>query len=266
MRKIYALLRARWIVASSYRMNMIMSLGGLVLTVIPVFFVSQALQPVMADKIRFEGTQYFGFLLVGMATMGIIGEAVTALPSAISGGIGNGTLEALLSTPTRLSVLLIGLSSYSIVWRLLRTIFMLGIGVALGASIAWSHVPSALLVLTLVILSYVPFGIFASALIVAFRTAGPLSALVLVPSSLLGGVYYPTHVIPSWIERVSDAVPLTYGLRALRRVLLEGVALRDVWSDLAVVVAMTAVLLAASLYVFSWALRYARRAGTLAHY
>jgi ABC-2 type transport system permease protein len=266
LRKILALIKARWLVASSYRMDMLMSVGGLLLTVIPVFFISKALQPIMAEKIQYEGSQYFAFLLVGMISMSFIAEACNALPSAINVGIGNGTLEALLSTPTRLPVLLTGISAYSFAWTALRSSLMLIVGGILGASVVWERVPAALFVLALVILSYLPFGIIAASLVVAFRATGPLTPAVLLVSSLLGGVYWPTHVIPSWIEKVSDAVPLTYGLRALRRVLLEGLPIAAVWADLSVVVAITAVLLTVSLYVFSRALKYARQTGTLAHY
>ena len=266
MRKAIALIRARWLVASSYRANIVMSFGSLVLSVIPLFFVADALQPTMADKIQYEGGQFFAFLLVGMVAMNFVTDAVTSLPGALGSGISTGTLESLLATPTRLPVLLVGLSGYPVVWTGLRGLVLLIIGGYLGATIAWTQVPAALLVLTLVILSYVPFGVISAALILAFRTQGPLGSIVLMSSTFLGGVYYPTHVIPSWIEKVSAAVPLTYGLRALRQVLLEGMSLRQVWGDLAVVLGMTAVLLSASLYVFSWAIRYARRAGTLAHY
>ena len=40
---------------------------------------------------------------------------------------------------------------------------------------------------------------------------------MLAASTLLGGVYYPTTVIPSWLASASEFVPLGYGLRALRQ-------------------------------------------------
>ena len=40
--------------------------------------------------------------------------------------------------------------------------------------------------------------------------------------SLLGGVYYSTSVIPEVVRPLASVVPLTYGLRALRRTLLSG--------------------------------------------
>ena len=61
---------------------------------------------------------------------------------------------------------------------------------------------------------------------IAFRTAGPIPRGIVLISTFLGGVYYPTHIVPGWLENISAALPLTYGLRALRRVLLDGAALR----------------------------------------
>jgi ABC-2 type transport system permease protein len=83
---------------------------------------------------------------------------------------------------------------------------------------------------------------------------------------LLGGVYYPTHVIPSWLQLLSGAVPLTYGLRALRRVLAAEIPVAAVATDLLVLVALTVVLLAVSMVAFRLSLSYARQSGSLAQY
>jgi len=80
------------------------------------------------------------------------------------------------------------------------------------------------------------------------------------------GVYYPTTVIPSWLHDVSGLVRLTYGLRALRRSVLDRAPLDAIASDLGILSAFAVVLLGSSLVVFAGALRYARRAGTLAQY
>jgi ABC-type polysaccharide/polyol phosphate export permease len=61
-------------------------------------------------------------------------------------------------------------------------------------------------------------------------------------------------------------MPLTYGLRALRGLLLEGASPAAVAGDVAVLAAFAAALLAAGALVFAAALRYARGAGTLAQY
>lgn len=266
MRAILAFMRASWLSASSYRVSMILSLVGVIGSVIPVYFIAKALQPVMSSAIQGEGHQYFAFVLVGSITFLFIPLAVSALPSTITSSITSGTMEAVLGTPTSMPVMLTGMMGYSFAWTILRASLMLIAGWVLGASISWVQLPSAMLLLLLIILSYVPIGLMSAAAYLAFRTSGPLAAGVMILSSLLGGVYYPTHVIPSWLEHVSGAIPLTYGLRALRRVLLEGESLTTVRSDIGVLLFMTVLLFAAGGWMFSAAMRYARRTGSLSYY
>jgi ABC-2 type transport system permease protein len=220
----------------------------------------------MAESIRDQGHEYFGFLIMGMVAFLFVSGAVTALPSAVGSAIRTGTLEAMFSTPASLASLLVGFVVYPFSWIGVRASVLVVGAWTLGADIAWSHLPTAAAILALIILSHVPFGLLAAAAILAFRTAGPLGTIVLTLSGLLGGVYYPTHVIPSWIESLSAALPLTYGLRALRRVLLDGASLGAVTSDLLICSAYGVILFGVATLVFTTSLRYARRSGTLAQY
>jgi ABC-type multidrug transport system permease subunit len=85
-------------------------------------------------------------------------------------------------------------------------------------------------------------------------------------SILLGGVYYPTHVIPVWLQRASLLLPLTYGLRALRQTALLGASWSSVATDMIVLAAYSAVLLTIGGLTLALALRSARRTGSLGQY
>ena len=266
MSKILALIAAQWRVTMSYRLQTLISFGGLVFTVVPLFFIAQAVQPVMANAIRDEGGNAFGFLLVGTVALLLVTTALSVIPTALASGIASGTLEALLSTPTPMPTLVVGLSAFPLVMAALRAGVLLAGGMLLGVNMVAASLPLALALLALIVLAHAAIGLLSGAMVLAFRTAGPLSRLVLLASSLLGGVYYPTHVIPSWLRVVSEVLPLSYGLRALRRVLLQDASISDVAPDLLILLAETAVLVALGVGVFSLAFRHARRQGTLAQY
>ena len=266
MRVIWAMLRANWLAAVSYRLNTIFSFVSLIVGIVPLFFVSRALQPIAANSIRYEGDDYFAFLLVGLITVGFIQQGVNSLPSAMSGAVSSGTLDTLLSVPTSPLTIFAGLTAYGYVWTAVRSLLTLVVGVLLGAHVVWARVPAAVAILALIVLAYLPFGMISAAMVVAFRTAGPIGAGVLLVSNLLGGVYYSTTAIPSWIQALSGFVPLTYGLRALRRVVLEGLPVTAVAGDLGVLLLFTAVFSAIGAVLMVWAFRYARRAGTLSQY
>lgn len=267
MRSILALVRASWLEALSYRVQTVFTFVGLIVGIVPLYLVAQALQPVMGSSLNGEGDQYFAFLVSGLVVFAFARTAVNALAGEVGGSISSGTLEALLGTPTPLPMLLTGLIGYQFVFTLVRNLFVVVVAGVFGANVLWYRAPAVTGILVLIVLAYLAVGIVCAALIVAFRSAGPIGAGVLWASSMLGGVYYPTSVIPSWLQGVSTVLPMTYGLRALRRTMLEpGMSYADVAPDVSVLIGMAAVMLSGSVVVFGWALRHARRAGSLSQY
>lgn len=266
MREALAFVRQDYLTASSYRMRAVFSLAGLMVTLAPLYFIARALQPVMARSIAGQGHQYFAFVLIGMIALRWVITAVTALPEAIANSIRSGTLEALFMTPVPMRSWVTGMMGYRFAWTAVESCIMLVAGALMGVRLVVPGLAAGILILLLVGATYASFGIAGAALILLFRTAGPFLTVVVLASTLLGGVYYPTHVIPSWIQRVSAAVPLSYGLRAMRLVLLEGASFDDVRADVTILVCFALFLLVGSVIALRHAVRYARRTGTLAQY
>src|SRR5690242_10031945 len=210
MREIGAMIRAAWLAEASYRLNMLFSLASLLTMVVPLYYVANALQSTMATRISAESSQYFAFVLVGATTYMFIAACTSALPSALASAIGKGTLEAFLGTPTNWATLFVGMSGYNILWALVRASVMITMGVALGARVAIHGLIPLTLVVLLLVLAYGGIGLVGAALLLRYRTTGPLLNGVLTVSALLGGVYYPTYVIPSWLQQISKAMPLSY--------------------------------------------------------
>jgi len=266
MREIAALFRAAWLTEISYRMSIVFSLASLVFMVVPLYFVASALQPTMAATISSQGSQYFAFLLLGATIYAFIAACTSALPNAVASAIGRGTLEAFLGTPTHLAVLFAGMSAYSIAWAAFRGCLTIVAGVALGARLHWTGLPAVAMILALLVLAYGSIGLVGSALLLRFRTTGPLLSGVLAGSALLGGVYYPTHVIPSWLQQLSKALPLSYGLRAARQAVLLGDSFRVFGHDVVVLALYVVILFPVGVLSVAFALHYARRTGSLSHY
>jgi ABC-2 type transport system permease protein len=266
MRKLLAFIRRDWLVAASYRTGLLLSLGSLLTLVVPVYFIATALQPVLGGTIATEGEGYFGFVIIGMASYQFVMTGVTAIPTALALGIRTGTFETLLLTPTRLHSMILGFIAYPFLWASARALVLLAAGQLLGADLNAERILLALVIWGGITLAYAPFGILAGALLLLTRTTGPLPNAVLMASMFLGGVYYPTHVIPSWLHVLSTALPLTYGLRAVRQLLSTETPVREIVPDVVRLLMLGAALLAASMLILHHALRQARRAGSLVQY
>jgi ABC-2 type transport system permease protein len=266
VREVLALARASWLAASSYRLGLVISIAGMAVSFVPMYFVANAIQPLVADSIADQSDQYFSFLVVGVGMLSLITATAATLPGAISGSISSGTFEALIATPVTMTRLVAGLSSYAVIWSGFRTAVLLWGAVLIGAQVFQGGIPVSLLSVALLMLCYFSVALVASALILIFRTSGPLVTATIALSGLLGGVYYNTESIPSWIQTLSDFVPLTYGLRAARKALLSNAPWQEVSGDLFILAGMTVVLLTIGAACFQYGLRHSRKAGTLAQY
>jgi ABC-2 type transport system permease protein len=263
MRDILALTRAGWQAALSYRLGMVFSLLGLVVSLVPVYFVAQALQPLAERSIASEGGQYFGFLVVGAIATTLIATCVINPSTAASGALGAGTLESILATPANRTLAFVGLVGYDLSWALLRALFLLVAGSLLGLQLVGGGIVTAALAVILMVACHLGLGLAMTALVLAFRTAGPIPPALITASTLLGGVYYSTTVIPSWLQQLSGWVPLTYSLRALRRGLMLGEPPAAAATDLGYAAMFAVAGLSLGVGALALALRHARHAGLL---
>lgn len=263
MGAVRALTRASWYQARSYRLSLAIQVGSLLFTVVPLYFITRALQSTMAATIASEAEQYFAFVLVGSLPLALGTIGMSSLHRAIAGGISSGYFESLLMTRASVTSILAGLSSYELLLSATRLSLMLIAGWILGADLVWRNILPALFLLALTVAAHWGIGLLAGALVIAFRTSGPLTQIVSTVSVFFGGVYYPVSAIPSWLRVIADLTPMTYAVRALRRVFLQGDTLLAVWQDVAMLAAIGVLLLLAGSLAIQTALRYARKAGTL---
>ena len=143
-----------------------------------------------------------------------------------------GTMENLLSMPTRPSEVLIGkIAPYIIVGYL-------QVGVILVSAHFIFHVPmvgSILLLLAstfVFILANLSLGITISTIARNQTQAMQMTFFVFLPSILLSGFMFPFRGMPHWAQWLGEMLPLTHFLRIVRGILLKGNGVADVAVDL----------------------------------
>jgi ABC-2 type transport system permease protein len=155
-----------------------------------------------------------------------------------------GTMENLLSMPTRPSEVLIG----KIVPYIL--IGYVQVAVILIAAHFLFHVPmhgsiSLLLASALVfIAANLAMGITFSTIAKNQLQAMQMTFFVFLPSILLSGFMFPFRGMPHWAQAIGEVLPLTHFLRIVRGILLKGNGLVDVSLDLWPIAVFAAIMLA----------------------
>jgi ABC-2 type transport system permease protein len=250
-----------------YRLSFLLQFLGIFLSSTSFYFVAQLLGAGASLHLGSYGGDYFPFVLIGIAFVGYQSAALYAYSKGVQTAQVTGTLEAMLVTPTRLSTILLSTSLWQFAFTSLRVAVYLAVGVAVfGIDLGRANVPAALTVLFLSILTLSGLGILSACFAIIFKRGDPINFLINSVSALLGGVYYPVDVLPAWLQLLARFFPLTYSLEALRRALLVGDSLADLARDVGVLGVFSATLLPISLLAFRFAVRKAKRDGSLTQF
>jgi ABC-2 type transport system permease protein len=159
-----------------------------------------------------------------------------------------GTLERLMATPLRRTEIVVGYMLGFIVVALVQAVEVLGFGLLVlglyNAGPVWLIFGIELILA----LTAVSLGIFLSTFARNEFQAVQFIPLVVVPQILLSGVIVPVSAEPEWLQVVSNVLPLTYAVDALREVMLRGADLTvaAVQLDVAVLIGFCVLLVAAA--------------------
>lgn len=84
------------------------------------------------------------------------------------------------------------------------------------------------------------------------RQAAPLANLVVFPMMFLSGTFFPRFLMPDWLQKVSDFLPLTPVIDGIRLLTTEGKHLLDLGPQLGFIAAWLIIVYAIAFRVFRW--------------
>lgn len=264
-RRMAAVIRKELTTLTSYRVDMAMRILHIGYFAVSFYFIAQFVGDPESIS-QFRGG-YFEFALIGSIVTSWAAVGMASFPEQISEEQNEGTLEAVLTTPTPIWPILVASHAVAFVFVVAETTLLVLVGLGLfGAGIPAAGMLQAAPILALVALSFVPFGVVSAAFIILVKRGDPFSGPAEQITLLLSGALYPLSVLPGWLETVSHLVPATYGVRATRAVVQTDAGLTDVLGEMAVLIGFVVVAMPLAMLAFRRAVRVAQRAGTLGTY
>jgi ABC-2 type transport system permease protein len=231
------------------------------------YFLSKFLDGRIVTSLNGYRGGYFPFVLIGLALSGYLRTALGSFSEAVRQEQMIGTLEAVLSTPTKPSAMVLCMSLWNFVSSSISVMVYFLSGILLfGLKFPHANILTALVVGILTVLAFSGIGILSASFIMVFKRGNPLPWFISSIFSLFGGVYFPITVLPKFLQFVSYFLPLTYSVEALRKALLKGYSLIDLVPDMFILIIFSIVLLPLSIFTFSLAVKKVKRDGTLAYY
>ncbi|MEZ5305847.1 MAG: ABC transporter permease [Pyrinomonadaceae bacterium] len=208
--------------------------------------------------------------LTGMAMLNYFLVGFSALANVIRQEQMQGTLESVLLTPINIPTVIISSSAWAYVEATFYSFLYLFFGWAFFGVEYKGNYLLALVFLILTTMSLASIGILSASFAMVFKRGDPFAVLLGAGTALFSGVFFPKEMLVEELGRVGNVVssinPSTHGLEGIREILIQGKTFAEVQPVFLTLVGFLGVLLPFSLWMFTLAVRKAKRDGSLIKY
>jgi lipooligosaccharide transport system permease protein len=185
---------------------------------------------------KMAGVDYLTFLASGIiASSAMTTATFEGMYSVYTRMVPQRTYDAMLATPTEVDDILAGEMLWCATKSLINGIAILAVAAILGA-VADMRAVLVLPVVFLIGLCFAGPAMVMTSVSKGYDFFAYYFTLVITPMFIVCGVFYPTNVLPEFVQRFVQVLPLTHAV-ALTRPLIVGQPLTDVALHISVLLA-----------------------------
>jgi len=260
--KIIAVLKKDLLTAVRYRNGFVFNLISPALQLATFYYLARAVGP----QFRPDGMPYVMFLIVGMGFYTFLISGIHSFFQAIQQAQQTGTLEFLMTTSTRPSVLLFLSTLSSFAGGFVQFVLYVGSGIVLFAPAVDMNIFGVVLVMILSLIIAAAIGLFAAALQVSIHKGSTVLWLLGSCAWLMAGTLFPVNTLPQPLQVLSNLLPFTHSVTAMRLAIFDGGDRATLVHEIEILALFSCVLQPAGIAFFAWTLQRARQYGQLAFY
>lgn len=267
LRKISAFIKKEFLQQASYHLSFFSTIFS-ALTSLAIYYFIDALfgHRITGDLSEF-GVNYFSYVLLGIIFFSYTGIGISSFSGSIRAEQLQGTLESLLLTPTKTSVILLSMAVWNLLFASTDALIYMGLGIFLfKVDLSNINFISAAVISLLTIVSFSGVGILSASFVLFFKRGDPAGWFMNNAEGLLGGVYYPVTVMPAFLQFLAKLIPVTYAVHGIQLAVYKGYSLAQLKAECGFLLLFCLLLVPISFLSFAYALKKARQQGSLAQY
>jgi ABC-2 type transport system permease protein len=161
-----------------------------------------------------------------------------------------GTMEQLIVTPMKTYELMLGKIIPYIFVGYVQVTLALIVGILLFDLPMRGSLGLLYLLTSLFIVASLAVGVLISTLARTQMQAMQMSFFFLLPCILLSGFMFPREAMPSFFYELGKIIPLTFYLEIMRGIVLKGIGIQYLWTQVCALATIIVVALALSIYKF----------------
>ncbi len=205
-----------------------------------------------AAPLTVKGSRYIDFLVPGLISMGIMMSCMWGIGYGLIEKRSKKMLRRMVATPMRKSHFLMALMAVRIVMNMIEALLLFLFAVLVFDITIQGSLPALFVIF---IAGNIAFG--GIAILTASHTAntevgnGLINAVVL-PMSVLSGVFFSYQNFPGWSQSLIEKLPLTLLADGTRSIFIEGAGFSETIGSAILLLGIGVFFFAAGLRVFKW--------------
>lgn len=205
------------------------------------------------------GFDFIQFMYPGIIAMSVMSVAFFSTISTVWDREFGFLKEILVAPVSRISIAVgktLGATTIATLQALILLILAPFIGIKIGSAIIFE----LLFFMILIAFTISGLGLLIASLMKTTESFGLLMQLLIFPMFFISGAFFPLNNVPFWMSALSKINPLTYGVDALRQVLLKNqvsqiiltkFALRSIFSNALFLLVFSIVMLSLAVLAFN---------------
>jgi ABC-2 type transport system permease protein len=177
-----------------------------------------------------------------------------------------GTLEQNFLAPVNRFTLLIGLSLTDIVITSLVFVVVVGVTTIIMLPAAFLSLLQAFLILLIGLIPLFGIGFLFAGFVLKFKEPYIFTQILNLLFATLTGTYYPVSLLPYWVQFLSGALPQTYVIEDMRRIVLANETLVSMYGSIFVLLVLALAYPTFGYAIFKYLEKKARVTGEFSKY
>ena len=266
LRALFALIRKDWKQYWRYPLNAVSSIFQPLIWIAPVYFMGLAFSEngKAVGFSQYSGTtDFMSFILLGTVLESFINAVFWGMGYALKNDMDSGVMESNWLTPIPRLLILVGHSVTNLLVTAITSIGMLFFGGLIFGFHASGDVFKAFLPVIPMMIGLYGFGFAFAAVVMLMREANTLVDISSFLVQIFSGSNFPVNALPKFLLPIALALPLTYGLDAIRHYLINTQPLLAIQWEMTLLIVFMFVMLWIGITTFRSLEKRVRTLGTL---
>lgn len=250
-------------IAISYKFQFIFQFSQVFFSVAVIYFIGKMLgDSGKSSLLQVYGADYFSFALVGLAVSSYLKAGLVTITNDIRQTMNQGVLEAMCASPMGYKWLLLCTALWPFIFETIRVMLYFFVGIIIfGTRFNDANWLCAVFTMMLTVPIFLMLGMTSCSVLVLVKRGDPINWIFSNVSTLLAGTMFPIAVLPKWLRVIALCLPLTHSLEAMRKSLLTGASVRQVYHHLAALSLFMVMLFPITVLVSDICMKRAKRLG-----